>query len=86
MVKFIIEVSDEWFNENATVESVFKNADSDSPMYDLVDMISKAHMQSRYKEGTREFVISNDTCPETLTNAFVSLCNMYMGICAASNN
>lgn len=85
MVKFIIEVSDEWFNENATVESALNNAEGISPKRALVNMISKAHMQSEYKKGTREFVISNDKCLEELTDGFLNLCDMYMGIYAASN-
>lgn len=86
MVKFIIEVSDEWFNKNATVKSALESADKVSFEEALANTISKADIEHKYKEGTREFVVSNDACPEALSDAFISLCDTYMAICAASND
>ena len=62
MIKFIIEVSEEYIRQNADVENVTKKAEGENanPLKALFDAIAYSAIEKKIDKGVNEFVISQD--------------------------
>jgi len=73
MVKFIIEVSEDYINEHADMErmkEVAENSDGKKTLNVMLSCITFGQCKKAIEEGTTEFVISPDNLDEKAMNIY----------------